>query len=214
MKPILVSKDKVFLDVPSGMWYSQSVYSAAKLQYMNGYAGTQLFGAEDSIKRGDVAVVLFNMAGGSKYNPVDDKYSETTGYDTGFDDVDGKMYYAQAIAWAKAVGITTGDSGTNNFRPEDQISRQELAKMLCVYAEKTGKDVTVDADAVLAAYDDADTVSPWAEEYVAWAVEAGIMGKDSPLRGTDPINRAEVATMAVRLQPKPIEMTEDLIPRP
>ena len=210
---IKVSDAKVFTDVPTTYWAAENIYNADALGYMNGYNGTTFFGPMDNIKRGDVVVTLFKMAG-QPDGWQEDFQTSLGGFNTGFNDVDPGKYYAEAIAWAKAVGITTGDSGTNNFRPEDQISRQELAKMLCVYAEKTGKDVTVDADAVLAKYDDADTVSPWAEEYVAWAVEAGIMGQDSPLRGTDPINRAEVATMAVRLQPKPIEMTEDLIPRP
>ena len=109
------------------------------------------------------------------------------------------MYYNQAIAWAKSVGIVSGDTGTNMFRAEDTISRQELAKMLAVYAEKCGEDVSTDADAVLGEYEDAGSVSEWAEGYVAYLVEAGVMGNNSPLRGTDPINRAEVATMVVRL---------------
>ena len=209
-----VDDAKVFSDVPTTYWAAENIYKADALGYMNGYNGTTFFGPLDNIKRGDVAVTLYKMAGQPSPSWLEDYKSETDGYVTGFDDVDSSMYYAKAIAWAKAVGITSGDSGTNNFRPEDNISRQELAKMLCVYAEKTGKDVEVDADEVLAKYDDADTVATWAEEYVAWAVEAGIMGQDSPLRASDPINRAEVATMTVRLQPKPLEGSEDLIPRP
>ncbi|MBM6868175.1 S-layer homology domain-containing protein [Collinsella tanakaei] len=209
-----VDDAKVFSDVPTTYWAAENIYKADALGYMNGYNGTTFFGPLDNIKRGDVVVTLYKMAGQPSPSWLEDYKSETDGYVTGFDDVDSSMYYAKAIAWAKAVGITSGDAGTNNFRPEDNISRQELAKMLCVYAEKTGKDVEVDADEVLAKYDDADTVAPWAEEYVAWAAEAGIMGQDSPLRASDPINRAEVATMAVRLQPKPLEGSEDLIPRP
>ena len=209
---IQVSDAKVFTDVPTTYWAAQNIYEASRLGYMNGYNGTTFFGALDNIKRGDVVVTLFKMAG-QPDGWQEDFQTSLGGFNTGFNDVDPGKYYAEAIAWAKAVGITTGDAGTNNFRPEDQISRQELAKMLCVYAEKTGKDVDVDTDAVLADYEDANTVSEWARDYVAWAVEADIMGQDSPLRGTDPINRAEVATMAVRLQPKKIQASEDLIPR-
>ncbi len=202
----------VFADVPSDYWAAENIYAALKNEYMSGYSGTDFFGPLDNIKRGDVAVVLYNMAGEPEFKPAG-SYDEHKGYETGFDDVEGKMYYAKAIAWAKAVGIVSGDEGTNFFRPEDSISRQELAKMLCVYAEKTDHDVDVDADAVLADYEDANTVSDWAKDYVAWAVEADLMGQDSPLRGTDPINRAEVATMAVRLQPKKFDDSVDLIPR-
>ncbi|MDM8246224.1 S-layer homology domain-containing protein [Collinsella tanakaei] len=209
---IQVSDAKVFTDVPTTYWAAQNIYEANRLGYMNGYNDTTFFGALDNIKRGDVVETLYKMAGRPTWNDEDYKDAHG-GYVTGFSDVDSSMYYSKAIAWAKAVGIVSGDTGTGLFRPEDNISRQELAKMLCVYAEKTGKDVDVDTDAVLADYEDANTVSEWARDYVAWAVEADIMGQDSPLRGTDPINRAEVATMAVRLQPKKIQASEDLIPR-
>ena len=205
-----VSDAKVYSDVDGSYWAAENIYKAKKLEYMGGYNGTTFFGPLDNIKRGDVAVVLYNMAGKPMTDDLEDMKDETGSYQTGFaDQIDG-MYYNQAIAWAKSVGIVSGDEGTNCFRPEDSISRQELAKMLCVYAEKTGKDTNVDADAVLADYEDANTVSDWAKDYVAWAVEADLMGQDSPLRGTDPINRAEVATMAVRLQPKKLANSEDL----
>ena len=71
--------------------------------------------------------------------------------------------------------------------------------MLARYAAKCGEDTAVDADAILGEYEDASTVSEWAEGDVAYLVSTGVMGSDSPLRGADPITRAEVATMVVRL---------------
>ena len=210
---LIVDDKGVFSDVDSSYWAAENIYKALELQYMSGYNGTTFFGPLDNIKRGDVAQVLYSMAGKPEFSN-----EGQTGkiYITGFDDVDAipSKYYNKAIAWAKALGIISGDTGTNNFRPEDTVSRQELAKMLCVYAEKTGKDTDVDTDAVLSAYDDADTVADWARDYVAWAVDADLMGQNSPLRGTDPINRAEVATMAIRLQPKKLEDSSNLVPRP
>ena len=193
-----VMDGRVFNDVPTDFWAAENIFTANQEGWMNGYAGTDFFGPNDDIKRGDVAVVLYKMAGRPEI--VDEgKYDETTGYDTGFGDVNGKMYYAEAILWAKDAGIVSGDTGTGMFRPEDSISRQELAKMLTVYAEKCGEDVSTDADAVLGEYEDANTVSEWAEGYVAYLASEGIMGNESPLRATDPITRAEVATMVVRL---------------
>ena len=193
-----VTDDKVFNDVSNDFWAAEDIYTANKNGWMNGYGYTDFFGPNDNIKRGDVAVVLYKMAGQPEF--VDEgKYDETTGFKTGFGDVDGNKYYAEAILWAKDAGIVSGDEGTNCFRPDDTISRQELAKMLSVYAAKCGEDTAVDTDELLGAYEDADTVSEWAEGYVAYLVSEGIMGNESPLRGTDPITRAEVATMVVRL---------------
>ena len=71
--------------------------------------------------------------------------------------------------------------------------------MLAIFADKCGEDTDVDADAVLGGYEDESSVSDWARGYVAYLVEAGVMGKDSGLKGNQPISRAEVAAMAVRL---------------
>ena len=52
--------------------------------------------------------------------------------------------------------------------------------MLARYAAKCGEDTAVDADAILGEYEDADTVSEWAEGDVAYLVSTGVMGSDSP----------------------------------
>lgn len=185
-----------FDDVSTGDWYYDSVMKVCLNKYMGGYGGSSVFGSMDSIKRGDVAVVLANMA-----NVETSDVAEPAG----FIDVGRNTYYYGAISWARQMGIVSGDSGTNVFRPEDSISRQELAKMLWAYANIMGMDTGVDTDAVLSGYGDESTVALWAREYVAWAVQYGVMGQGSPLRASDPITRAEVATMIVRLQPEPVE---------
>ena len=194
-----ISNDRVFLDVTNDKWYSEYVYTAAENEWMTGFDGTNMFGPDQDIKRGDVAVVLWKMAGKPDMPSDENWYTEEAGWNTGFGDVDGKMYYAQAIAWAKASGLVTGDTGTGAFRPEDTISRQELAAMLARYADACGEDTDVDVDAVLGGYDDAASVADWARGDVAYLASTGVMGSDSPLRGSDPITRAEVATMVVRL---------------
>ncbi len=70
--------------------------------------------------------------------------------------------------------------------------------MMARYAKTVGHDATVDAS-VLDDYADASSVAGWAKDYVAWAVEAGIMGQNtSVLWPTEDITRAAVATMLVR----------------
>ena len=152
-----VTDKGVFADVPaSGVWYSQWVYDAQSKGYMTGYSGSQLFGPNDSIKRGDVAVVLFKMAGGQlEFDKAKDEGKDTSDikFETGFGDVNANAYYAQAIQWAKKVGIVTGYDGTDSFAPEASVSRQELATMLARYAKMTGVDTDADLSA-LDAYTD------------------------------------------------------------
>jgi len=47
----------------------------------------------------------------------------------GFADVDAGAYYDDAVAWAKAEGITTGTSSTT-FAPDDAVTRAQLATLL------------------------------------------------------------------------------------
>ncbi|MDN0056590.1 S-layer homology domain-containing protein, partial [Collinsella ihumii] len=191
----------VFADVPtSGQWYSQVVYDATELGYMNGYAGTKLFGPNDSITRGQVACVLYNMSGASIDESSSAAYNELFGWDTGFNDVDGKAYYAKAIYWAKSTGVVNG-YGDGTFAPDAQITREEFAAMLSNYAENMGDDVE-GAEADLSAFGDASQVSDWATEAIEWAVANEVMGNGGFLAPTANITRAEAAAMAVNYQPE------------
>lgn len=184
-------------NVDSSAWYYNEVNKAAELGLMNGYAETDLFGPNDTITRAQVAQVLFNMAGGrADMDLGEGAYNELHGYKS-FDDVNGKMWYGKAIAWAKAAGIVTG-YGDGTFAPENNITREEFATMLARYAQKYG-NYTAGSAADFAAYGDASAVDSWAAEYVAWAVKGGFMGKNTnvltPLAN---MTRAEAAAMVVR----------------
>ena len=199
-----ISDTKVFADVANNEWYSEYVYKAASTDfgYMKGYGEGVFFGPADSISRADVVQVLFNMAGqpGKDSKPEGSTDADQT-FDLPYTDCDEGAYYAQALQWATKLGIVSGDEGKDTFRPTDPVTREELAKIMYNYMALQGETEDVDADAVLGEYEDESSVSAWAREYVAWLVEQGVMGQDSGLEGNKAISRAEVATMAVRLQP-------------
>ena len=190
-----ISSYAAFSDVAADAWYADAVYNANELNYMNGISGTRLFMPEAQISRAELAQVFYNMAGkpaqGDIFTP------------TKFDDVDPFAWYAEPIAWASEAGVVTGyDAST--FAPSDKATREQVAVMLYRYAMAQGKDVSVeDADATLAAYKDADQVSDWAKEAMAWAVDSGIFGQGTDeLWAKQNIQRAAVATIAVRFQPE------------
>ena len=194
---IVVDKDKlVFNDVKPGDWFFDVVFDAQANEWMNGYADGVLFGAHDQITRGQVACVLFNMAG-ADMNETDGSFNEVFGWKS-FDDVDGKAYYGEAIAWAKQAGVVNG-YGDGTFRPDAPVTREELACMLANYAKKVDQaDVTVkDADKVLSSMSDGSAVSEWAKGSVAWAVENEIMGNAGFVNAFNDITRAETAAMVV-----------------
>lgn len=194
---------KVFQDVPADAWYAQVVDQAAKNGYMGGYAGTKLFGPNDKITRAQVACVLFNMAGGDYNTGNDNSDSSNYGY-VSFDDVKPGAYYAKAVAWAKDAGVVNGFAGTNNFGPDQVVTREQFACMLWNYAKAmlspTVKDV--DVAAALASKPDGAKVSGWAREGVAWAVQNKVMGNGGVIDPLATVTRAETAAMAVNFQPE------------
>ena len=70
--------------------------------------------------------------------------------------------------------------------------------MLYRYAQYKGYDVSGAAD--LSGYADADSVSDWAGQAVAWAVDAGLIGGvgGSRLNPGGSASRAEIATLLMR----------------
>lgn len=222
--PVTVAKVQGrFKDVPATAWYYDAVQEATAPKtvvavgstpatgdyldnpYMNGYSGANFFGPNDQIKRGDVAVVLFNMAGGDISGVTDNSYNETYGYDTGFSDVNGKAYWAQAIAWAKTLNVVSGYTETT-FGPNDYVTREQFAAMLANYAKATGQSIAVeDIDAALASMPDADKVANWAKPSVAWAVSNHYMGNGGTIAPKSTITRAEVAAMAINYQPRTVK---------
>ena len=194
---LVADEDKlVFNDVKPGDWFFDVVFDAQANGWMNGYADGVLFGAHDQITRGQVACVLFNMAG-ADMNETDGSYNEVFGWKS-FDDVDGKAYYGEAIAWAKQAGVVNG-YGDGTFAPDAPVTREELACMLANYAKKVDQaDVSVeDADKVLSSMSDGSAVSAWAKGSVAWAVENEIMGNAGFVNSGAEITRAETAAMVV-----------------
>lgn len=195
-----VAESLDFLDVPSDSYYYDAIMTAVKDNgYMSGYS-SKFFGPDDQITRAQAAIVFYNMAG-EKISTADGDYSELKGWKTGFSDVDGKAYYAEAIAWAEKTGIVTGYGDTGTFGPEDNITREQFAIMLSRYAQLSGNYDAVDTEAVLAKYADGDAVSDYAADAVAWAADNGYIGNGSDLMPSDSIIRGQVAIIAVRYQP-------------
>ena len=145
--------------------------------------------------------ILYRMAKGTPYYDVDLGYSEIEGWQTGFGDVDGNMYYAKAIGWANKMGVVHGyDDG--NFRPEQNVTREELATMLANFAKVAyGEDVKLD-EAALETMPDAGSVSTFAEKAVSWCVANGLMGNGGSINPASDITRGETAAMGYNYMTK------------
>ncbi len=168
-----------FADVEAGSWYEGYVDAAASLGLMTGYQNadgsyTGLFGPKDTLSRGQVATVLWRVAGCPEPEAADH---------FGADDVDPGAFYATAVNWCCEQGIVTGyKSGSNagKFVPRNNVSREELATMVYRFAQWAKIET---ADAPTANFDrcaDAGLVSAWAHDASVWCAAAQVMtGKTS-----------------------------------
>lgn len=201
----------LFADVPTTHWAAQDIYEAERLNYMFGYANSNLFGPADTLTRGQAAEILFNLAGGQALTGQDDDADLISEYEgiaySTYSDMsrDGDYTWcADSIGWATKTGVVKGNpDGT--FAPGQEITREQFAIMLANFAKLKGDYKAVDADEVLSGVAGGDEVDSWAKAEVAWAVSEGIMGQGDNLWARSSIERAQVAIMTVRFQPDGVE---------
>lgn len=157
----------LFSDCYKGDWFVDSgvLEYAFNNGLMTGFSGTTLFKPWDCITRGQVVSVLHRLCG----------EPDALGDVADFSDVDYGVYYGRAIRWARQTGVVSGYENQNIFRPDQQVSREELACMIANYAEKIAHlDISTSYEAF---WDmpDAGSVSTWARQSVSWCIDKGII---------------------------------------
>lgn len=82
------------------------------------------------------------------------------------------------IRWASQMGIVTGFQD-GSFRPNENVTRVQLAAMLFRFAQYQSRDIQGRGD--LNSYQDSSSVQAWAKEAIQWAVAKGLIsGKSAP----------------------------------
>ena len=151
--------DLPFTDVNDDDWFSDVVRYVYEQGLMTGTSDRE-FSPDLTTTRGMIVSILNRLEGGP------------TAEAAGFTDVADGDWYADAVNWAASEGIVAGYED-NTFRPNDSITREQLAAMLMNYAAWKGEDVSARAE--LSGYNDAASVSSWAAETVQWAVAEGLI---------------------------------------
>ena len=162
--------------------------------YVQGYPDGTVKPA-GSITRAEVAAILFRLM---------DADSRSLYYSTasGFRDVDSTKWYNTYVATLNNAGVIT-DSRTGYFRPNDAITRAELAAMLAQFAEK--KSAAIYFSDVSAGY--------WAANAIALTANLGwINGYPDGTFGPDKtVTRAELMAMVNRATGRAPESTSALL---
>ena len=177
-----------FQDVAENDWFYDGVKFVHQSGLFNG-TSADTFSPNAPMTRGMLVTVLWRLDG--KTAPA---------AAASFADVDAKAYYADAVAWAAENGVVNGVDATH-FAPEAEVTREQLAAILFRYAEKKGADTT--KRAALSTFPDADKVSDYAKDAMAWAVETGLINgikaaTETTLSPQTPTPRAQVATILSR----------------
>ena len=166
-----------FTDVEENGWYHTGVDFMVRNGFMNGVAD-DAFDVDGNLTRAQLVTILYRIAG----------EPESTATNPFADVADGQ-WYTNAVIWAAENGIIKGVN-TTTFAPNDQITREQIATILFRYA-KAEK-----VEGKLAGFPDAEKVSDYAADAMAWAVEQGLINGISESDGKTYLAPQETATRA------------------
>lgn len=179
-------KDNPFKDIQENDWFYHTALKAYEKGLIMGTSEDE-FSPHLGTTRGMITTMIHRLEG----EPISNSLLK-------FNDVIQDKWYAQAITWGNEKGIVVGYQDSI-FKPDQNITRQELCAVLYRYAKYKEYDVSKSDD--LSDFVDHKEVSSWALENVKWAVASEIIhGKGNGILDPKGIaTRAEVATMLLNL---------------
>ena len=181
--------DNPFTDVGNA-WYTNAV----EYVHVNGLmAGTSetTFAPNTKLNRAMAVQILYNLEG----QPT------VTGETTFTDAADAGGWAVKAITWAEQTGVVAG-IGDGLFAPTANVTREQFAQMMYNYADYKGYDLTKTGD--LEKFEDASSISSWAETAMSWANGNGL------INGHEDTGLIDPAGTATRAQAASIIMNFDL----
>ena len=176
--------DNPFTDVTEGNWFYQSVRYCHENGLISGTTESN-FSPDAPASRAMVVSILWRLEGAPETDSAI------------FVDIPADEYYADAVAWAASEKIVSGYDA-EHFAPDAPVSREQLAAILYRYASYHNWDMMPGS---LSDFADADTVSPYAEDAVAWAAAQGIINgmEDHLLTPQGEATRAQFASILMNL---------------
>lgn len=176
----IVDNSVPFTDVPEQSWCADAVAFVSSRELFRGAADTR-FVPDDPMTRGMLAAVLYRLENEPGIESADS-----------FADIGKNAYFTQGVVWAAQQGIVNGFPD-GSYRPDGNISREQLAVILYRYA---GSPVPPNLALM---FEDADRISGYADAALRWATEQKIFtGK--PGNRLDPQGAATRAEVAIMLQ--------------
>ena len=118
-------------------------------------------------------------------------------YETGFKDVKKDSWYYGYVATANALGIANGMS-EDTFAPESDITREDMAVLVCRAAQMAGMKLDMSASKEFA---DGDMIADYAKAAVSELASAGVINgtPDGDFAPKANATRAEAVQMLYNL---------------
>ena len=170
-------------------WAKTSIEAAADAGWVNGVSAGE-FQPNGTLTRAAFVTMLGRMAG-----------VKDTDYTTSvFRDVPDGEGYTSFVAWATENGIVDG-YGDGIFLPQNNITRQEMAKIMAKYLNWKGLDTTPSSEISSYPINDLNAIGGWALEPVCFCYEQGLLnGRGSNFAPQANATRAEACVVLCRLQ--------------
>lgn len=186
------SRAQTFADVPTDYWayeFIESLFAAG----ITGGCGGNNYCPENSVTRAQMAVFLLRSIYGGGYVPP-----PATG--TVFNDVAASDFAAAFIEQFALEGIT-GGCGGNNFCPNDNVTRAQMAVFLLRAREGPGY-TPPPATGIFADVSPGSFAANWIENLANDGITGGCGGGN--YCPNDPVTRAQMAVFIVRTFGLPI----------
>ena len=180
--PTVANKPQ-FTDLGGHLWAEAAIYRLAEGGVVNGVTETTFEPGRNVTRAEFVAMIVraLNLSGTA---------------DTDFADVNKTDWYYGVCNTAKACGIILGDGG--NFRPNDEITRQDMMVITCRALESLK---LIDSSKANDSYGDENMTADYAKDAIAKLIANGIITGDDNgnVNPTASATRAEIAVMTDRI---------------
>lgn len=167
----------------SGHWAKQNIEWMVGKEFITGYTdGT--FKPNNSITRAEFATILVRSGTFDREE-----------YKGIFQDVKASDWHAVYIQTAYEQGWIKGSDG--KFRPNDKISRAEMAVIMGRIVKSSSKDPVNGRNMISNVFTDRANIPNWSKDDMAYAIENGIMkgGTGNNFFPNSHSTRAEAATV-------------------
>lgn len=164
------AKPVVLKDANKNTWSYQSVPWAVENGIMEADNGK--FSSNKIATRSDIISALYQRA---KHVGVYGCFSQETNilsFEDGFDIPENKY---EAFQWACSIGLI-GKNGETKLHPNEELTRQNMIKLLYDFAVLLKQDVSVGKNTNILSFNDVDKIAEGNFEAFQWACGTGIIG--------------------------------------